>query len=88
MPLALAEPPVLRGDEDNHTGEDRESGAKDHKKTESKPVKINLGRLCKSLDVNYASVFLYQGSDLGSDLGSDRISDGENSEKKQTFEIH
>ena len=69
MPLALSEPPVLRGDEDDHTGEDREGGAKDQKKTESKPVKINLGGSCKSLNVNCASVFLYPGSDLGYDLG-------------------
>ena len=33
----VAPVPVLGGDEDDHTGEDRESGAKDHKKTESKP---------------------------------------------------
>ena len=33
--------PVLGGDEDDDTGEDRESGAKDHKETESKPVRMH-----------------------------------------------
>ena len=41
----VAPVPVLGGDEDDHTGEDGEGGAKEHKKTEGKPGKsLNEGK--------------------------------------------